>query len=64
MTETDSMRTLSVGCRLHVVRSFQRPLEGGYPKPNYNDTGYAFCGVLRQGESLDQFKKRWSKKKH
>lgn len=55
---------LKVHGREHVLKSPGRErgtkLANGeeLPMPNYMGTGLALCGILRQGETLEDFKKR------
>ena len=42
--------------RLHVIRQIGE--RQGYPLPNFNGTGQALCGLLKKGETLDQWRKR------
>ena len=60
-------RLLEIGRRTHVLVSSDRNTniydkdEFGYtakekiPEANYMNTGMALCGILRQGESLENF---------
>ena len=33
------------------------------PMPDFAETGYSLCGILKEGETFELFKKRWVRKK-
>jgi hypothetical protein len=56
-------KTIIVHGRTHVLTESKRNdnVEDGQTKieqPNYLGTGMALCGVLRPGETLEEWKKR------
>mgnify|MGYP001056436153 CR=1 FL=1 len=53
----DEMSILHVGLHKHIVRPFSRN-SSKYPEPDYNKTGMAFCGLLKN-KTFGMFKKDW-----
>ena len=51
---------VTVGTRKHVVCTVTSR-SGGVDNPNYMGTGMALCGVMKKGETLEQWKKRVGK---
>lgn len=52
---------ISAGTRQHVVCN-ARSRNNVYPDANYAGTGMALCGVLKQDETINDFKKMVSKR--
>lgn len=52
-----SLLTKTVYRRTHVLVE-SRNRYGNYPEANYLGTGLALAGVLKENETLDQWKKR------
>lgn len=42
----------------YVVVSNPRPMTKNYPEPDFLGTGMALCGVLKEGETLQEFIER------
>lgn len=61
---TKAMSVISVFGRKHVIMPpLSNKSEGDFKDPNYLSTKNALVGILKIGETLDQFKKRWLKLK-
>ncbi len=66
------LSTIKVNGKNHVVNLNPRDRfssDSGYvlPAPNYQNTGNAFCGILREGETLEEWCKRmkeWREKQN
>ena len=57
--EAASMAVINVNGHSHIIRPYTR--EG--IEPNYQNTGMAFCGILKPNQSFIQFKQWWTKKR-
>lgn len=55
-----NFKTLVVAGKTHVVIDLNRN-DDYYPNPNYMGTGMALCGILNDGETLEEFKIRKEK---
>jgi hypothetical protein len=53
------IETIKVHGRSHAIIPF--PSRKTLPNANYQGTGKAFIGILKEGETLEGFKKRYSK---
>jgi hypothetical protein len=60
--------TIKVCGKLHVIRDIQRPTvtyRNGVriitPEPDYMNTGKALCGILKKGQTLDEWIKSKAK---
>lgn len=58
----NDMETISVCKRQHVIATAERR-STFYPEPNYLGTGKAFLGVLKNYETLEEFRDKWIKQK-
>lgn len=60
--EANQMNLITVYRKQHVIRVVNR--EHRYiPEPDYLRSGHALVGILNEGETLEQFRKRWIEKK-
>jgi len=63
-----NLSVIKVHGKRHVVNQSSREpysVQGRHiPAPNYQNMGVAFCGILREGETLEQWcerMKKWKK---
>lgn len=62
ISHVNSMRTFSLNHRTHVIVPIER-YDETFPDPNYCDTGCAGVGVLKKGQTLNEFKEKYLKDK-
>ena len=62
----NSMRTIRVYGRLHVIRpisrlsvSYRKKIKTTAPDVNYKNTKCGLCGILQPEETLHSFRKKW-----
>ena len=64
--QIESMKIIIVHGYQHIIMPYRRTMVNEnivYPNPNYRGTGMALVGVLKKGQTLNQFKKQWLKNK-
>lgn len=61
--QAKEMTVFNVATRQHVIMPFRR-INSLYADPDYMKTGRAFVGVIKIGQTFDQFKKEWILKKN
>jgi len=60
--EAEQMNVIKAHGRQHVIRIVERSFYKNIPDPNYMHTGQALVGILRDHETLEQFRAEWVKK--
>ena len=58
MTAETNYSTISVNGHNHVLIISDTRDNSNMPAANYRNTGKALCGVMRKGETLEQFLER------
>ena len=54
------MQTIKLNGREHILKDVVR--YGVHPDPNFAGTGKALCGVLKKGQSLEDWEKQKAKR--